>query len=61
MRSVFCWAAIKAWVSRRISLIERLCEEVIEHIRLGLCSASIGRELARLPRGNQEAGTGVHF
>ena len=45
----------KSWVSRRISLIERLCEEVIEHIRLGLCSASIGRELARLPRGNQEA------
>ena len=44
----------KSWVSRRISLIERLCEEVIEHIRLGLCSASIGRELARLPRGNQE-------
>jgi len=45
----------KSWVSRRISLIERLCEEVIEHIRLGLLGASIGRELARLPRGNQEA------
>jgi ParB/RepB/Spo0J family partition protein len=45
----------KSWVSRRISLIERLCEELLEHMRLGLLSATLGRELARLPRGNQEA------
>jgi ParB/RepB/Spo0J family partition protein len=43
----------KSWVSRRISLIERLSEEVQEDIRLGLLSVVIGRELAQLPRGNQ--------
>jgi ParB/RepB/Spo0J family partition protein len=43
----------KSWVSRRISLVERLAEEVQDDIRLGLLSASIGRELAKLPRGNQ--------
>jgi hypothetical protein len=43
----------KSWVSRRISLIERLSDEVQGDIRLGLVSVSIGRELARLPRGNQ--------
>lgn len=45
----------KSWVCRRLSLIERLCDEVLEHIRLGLIHTIIGRELARLPRGNQEA------
>ena len=44
----------KSWVSRRISLIERLSEEVQEDIRLGLLSVSTGRELAKLPRGNQK-------
>ena len=43
----------KSWVCRRLSLIERLCDEALEHIRLGLIGKSIGRELARLPRGNQ--------
>jgi|OpeIllAssembly_1097287.scaffolds.fasta_scaffold182946_2 ParB-like chromosome segregation protein Spo0J len=45
----------KSWVCRRLSLVERLGEEALEHIRLGLIPASIGRELARLPRGNQPA------
>lgn len=45
----------KSWVCRRIALVERLSEEVLEHLRLGLLGVSIGRELARLPRGNQEA------
>jgi len=45
----------KSWVSRRISLIERLAEELLDQMRLGLLSATLGRELARLPRGNQEA------
>lgn len=49
----------KSWVSRRISLIERLCDEAVDHLRLGLVGASIGRELARLPRGNQEAALAV--
>jgi ParB/RepB/Spo0J family partition protein len=43
----------KSWVSRRISLMERLSEEVQEDIRLGLLSVITGRELAKLPRGNQ--------
>ena len=46
----------KSWVCRRLSLIERLCDEALEHIRLGLIPTSIGRELCRLPRGNQQAG-----
>jgi ParB-like chromosome segregation protein Spo0J len=46
----------KSWVCRRLSLIERLCDEALSHIRLGLIPASIGRELCRLPRGNQPAG-----
>ena len=44
----------KSWVSRRIALIERLSEDVQEDIRLGLISAITGRELAKLPRGNQK-------
>ena len=43
----------KSWVSRRIQIVEALCEEVIEHLRLGLVCISLGRELVRLPRGNQ--------
>jgi ParB/RepB/Spo0J family partition protein len=44
----------KSWVSRRIALVEKLCEEVLDAIRLGLLSATVGRELALLPRGNQK-------
>jgi ParB-like chromosome segregation protein Spo0J len=43
----------KSWVSRRLSLIERVADEVRSHIEIGLIPVSIGRELARLPRGNQ--------
>jgi len=43
----------KSWACRRISLVERLTEEVQEHIRLGLFRVGIGRELAKLPQGNQ--------
>jgi ParB/RepB/Spo0J family partition protein len=43
----------KSWVSRRIALMERLSEEVQEDIRLGLIAVITGRELAKLPRGNQ--------
>lgn len=45
----------KSWVSRRLSLIERLSEEIQDDIRLGLLSVSVGRELAKLPRGNQRS------
>jgi ParB/RepB/Spo0J family partition protein len=43
----------KSWVCRRLSLVEQLSDEVIEHLKLGLITTTIGRELARLPRGNQ--------
>lgn len=45
----------KSWVSRRISPVERLCEELLDGMRLGLVSGTMGRELARLPGGNQHA------
>jgi ParB-like chromosome segregation protein Spo0J len=45
----------KSWVSRRIALVEKLSEDVLEHLRLGLITPTHGRELLRLPRGNQRA------
>jgi ParB-like chromosome segregation protein Spo0J len=44
----------KSWVCRRLMLAERLEAELQEQIRLGLLSSTVARELARLPRGNQE-------
>lgn len=43
----------KSWVCRRLALCEQLCGTVQQDIRLGLVSATMARELARLPRGNQ--------
>jgi hypothetical protein len=37
-----------------VALIARLCDEVQERIRLGLLPASLGTELARLQRHNQQ-------
>ena len=44
----------KSWVCRRLTLIERLSDEVQEQIRLGLLPASLGAEVSRLQRCNQE-------
>jgi ParB-like chromosome segregation protein Spo0J len=44
----------KSWVCRRLSLIERLSDEAQESIRLGLLPASLGAELAKLQRCNQD-------
>jgi len=44
----------KSWVCRRLMLIERLTDEAKESIRLGLLPASLGIELARLQRCNQD-------
>ena len=49
----------KSWVCRRLILAEGLVAEVEAQGRLGLLSATAGRELARLPRGNQQAAVGV--
>lgn len=43
----------KSWVNRRLLLAEGLCDEVQADLRLGLLSATVAREVARLPRGNQ--------
>lgn len=44
----------KSWVCRRLKLAEHLESSVQDDIRLGLLSSSTARELARLPRGNQQ-------
>jgi len=44
----------KSWVCRRLALIERLSDEAQQMIRLGLLPPSIGTELARLQRRNQD-------
>jgi ParB-like chromosome segregation protein Spo0J len=44
----------KSWVCRRLMLVEGLSDGVTANVRLGLLSASSARELARLPRGNQD-------
>jgi len=43
----------RSWVSRRLSLISRIDEQVASEIRMGSLSSSHGRALMRLPRGNQ--------
>jgi ParB/RepB/Spo0J family partition protein len=45
----------KSWVNRRLAMLERLCSEAKEELRLGLLSPSLARQLIRLPAGNQAA------
>lgn len=42
-----------SWISRRLSLISKLDEEVALEIRMGIITSSHARALIRLPRGNQ--------
>jgi ParB family chromosome partitioning protein len=44
-----------SWVSRRLSLIGKLDEEIGTDIRMGVFTSSHARALIRLPRGNQLA------
>ena len=44
-----------SWVSRRLSLIGKLDEEIGVDIRMGVLTSSHARALMRLPRGNQLA------
>jgi len=51
----------KSWVSRRLMLVERLCDEVRDDVRVGLIPVTVAREVARLPRGKQpEVAAAVH-
>lgn len=43
----------KSWVCRRLRLAEVLEPTLQDDLRLGLLSATVARELSRLPRGNQ--------
>ena len=43
----------KSWVCRRLQLAQQLEDSVVDDMRLGLISATVARELVRLPRGNQ--------
>jgi ParB/RepB/Spo0J family partition protein len=43
----------KSFVCRRLQLVEKLSDDVIEHLKLGLINITIARQLARLPAGNQ--------
>jgi hypothetical protein len=45
----------KSWVCRRLQIAEQLDGAVQDDMRLGLLSASVAREVVRLPRGNQAA------
>ncbi len=47
----------ESWVSRRLSLVQQLDEDVQQEIRLGLLPVVSGREVARLPRGTQKSVT----
>lgn len=42
-----------AWVSRRLSLIEKLDESVQDALRMGTITSKHARNLIKLPRGNQ--------
>jgi ParB/RepB/Spo0J family partition protein len=43
----------RSWVSRRLSLIERMDPDLSSEIMLGVITSSHARELIKLPRGNQ--------
>jgi ParB-like chromosome segregation protein Spo0J len=45
----------RSWVCRRLALLERLCAEAKEELRLGLLPPTLARQLTRLPAGNQSA------
>lgn len=49
----------RSWVSRRLSLISKLSDELINDIRMGVISSSQARALIKLPRGNQMEVAGV--
>ena len=43
----------RSWVSRRLSLVDKITEEVSAEIRMGTLTSSHARALMKLPRGNQ--------
>lgn len=43
----------KSWVCRRLALLEKLCDDAREELKLGLLTPTTARQLTRLPAGNQ--------
>jgi len=43
----------RSWVSRRLSLIDKMDEEISSDIMMGVLTSSHARALTKLPRGNQ--------
>lgn len=43
----------KSWACRRLAMLEKLSTEVRSDLALGLVSATVARQLVRLPAGNQ--------
>jgi ParB family chromosome partitioning protein len=43
----------RSWVSRRLSLISKIDDQVVCEIKMGVINSSQARALIRLPRGNQ--------
>jgi len=48
-----CLSQSTSWVSRRLSIIEKLDPRVADQIKMGLIRHSHAREIIKLPRGNQ--------
>lgn len=44
----------KSFVCRRLQLVEKLSDAVMDHLKLGLINFTTARQLVRLPRGNQQ-------
>lgn len=44
----------RSWVSRRLSLVEKMDATLSDEIKMGRLTSSHARELIRLPRGNQK-------
>jgi ParB family transcriptional regulator, chromosome partitioning protein len=43
----------RSWVSRRLSLVSKIDEQIVSEIKMGVISSSHARALIKLPRGNQ--------
>jgi ParB/RepB/Spo0J family partition protein len=49
------WGRSKSWVSRRLSLVTRLDPKIKKEMEKGFLPPRLAQELARLPRGNDQA------
>ena len=43
----------RSWVSRRLSLVSKIDEQIVSEIKMGVINSSHARALIKLPRGNQ--------